>query len=80
VTVPTTTIVLGFLPFSGSPSFAMRERLSGGPGRHNHACKLAVQRPTMRGEAPWTRLRLTRDMNSRRRTTLLNGLSVPDLC
>src|ERR1700744_24212 len=31
VTVPTTTIVFGFLPFSGSPSFAMRERLSGGP-------------------------------------------------
>jgi hypothetical protein len=36
-----------------------------------------VQRPTMRWEAPWTRLRLTRDMKSRRRTTLLNGLSVP---
>jgi hypothetical protein len=31
VTVPTTTIVLGFLPFSVSPCFAMRERLSGGP-------------------------------------------------
>ena len=31
----------------------------------------------MRGRAPWTRLRLTRDMKSRRSTTLLNGLSVP---
>jgi hypothetical protein len=40
-------------------------------------CVSYYQRPTMRGRAPWTRLRLMRDMKSRRRTTLLNGLSVP---
>jgi hypothetical protein len=38
VTVPTTTTVFGFLPFSGSPSFAMRERLRGGPVWKQQPC------------------------------------------